>query len=843
MTDAELVKRCELLASSVTRSLVTYIVQGLLEKDKMSVLSLLTTRIMRDENRCDPKIVKCLYQPLVPLETIAVHAEVQAWASDAAWNSVHAVSEILGEEISAFDNLCDRIAGDPEEWAEWIKEPMPETLPMPGDLKNDITKMEEKLILLRLLRPDRFTMGMILLVKEVLGNDLVEQPPFDMEAVYQETSASTPVLFMLFPGVDPTVWVEKLGAKLGMTADKGFYTNISMGQGQEHHAENIMRKMAQDGGWVFLQNVHLMQTWLPTLNRTLEIVVENCNPNFRCFLSAEPPPLPTIQHMPESLLQASIKIANEAPVDLKSNVKRAWRLFSNDFVESCAKPTELRAALFGLCLFHAVLLGRKRFGAQGWSRAYGFNDGDLTICADVVKIRLNKIGPDGAFPWEESRYILGDIMYGGHITDFWDRRTNSTYLEEIFNEGLLTSGEVIPGMRAPQIDELGQDEYIGFFDRALPADTPNVYGLHPNAEIDFLVHATEATIEAMETVNAEASAETPKARSVSTDEDAAGPGAGEATSVRDMVQDIYNRTPRAPDVEHLRQKAKGEVDDPNKGPFVVLALQEAERMSRLLRVMKSSLSTLKKGLDGQLNMSPAMDELSQALALNQVPGRNPLHTSGWERYAWPSRKSLQGWLKDLKQRVEQIQAWTHTFKLPTSLWISGLFNPTSFLTAIKQVSARKNARALDRLCIETHVTTYMSTDDVPDSFTGGADGVLVHGLFLEGAAWLVNEESEGYETYDCDGVPCGGSICDAKYKETMFPMPVVLCRAVAIEESFLITSAGVLRNDASTYNAPVYATRSRGAAYVTSATLKTIEKPARWVLAGAAIIMSTDGMD
>jgi hypothetical protein len=31
-------------------------------------------------------------------------------------------------------------------------------------------------------------------------------------------------------------------------------------------------------------------------------------------------------------------------------------------------------------------------------------------------------------PWDDLRYIFGEIMYGGHITDPWDRRTCNTYL-------------------------------------------------------------------------------------------------------------------------------------------------------------------------------------------------------------------------------------------------------------------------------------------------------------------------------------------------------------------------------------------------------------------------------
>jgi len=60
------------------------------------------------------------------------------------------------------------------------------------------------------------------------------------------------------------------------------------------------------------------------------------------------------------------------------------------------------------------MLGRKKFGTQGWSRVYNFNDGDLTICADVL---FNYLSKYDQVPWDDLRYIFGEIMYGGHITD------------------------------------------------------------------------------------------------------------------------------------------------------------------------------------------------------------------------------------------------------------------------------------------------------------------------------------------------------------------------------------------------------------------------------------------
>ena len=87
----------------------------------------------------------------------------------------------------------------------------------------------------------------------------MSQPVFDMKSTYQESSASTPIFFVLFAGVDPTPWVEGLGKNLGISQEAGTFVNISMGQGQEKPAEATLEKMAQKGGWVMLQNLHLMQ--------------------------------------------------------------------------------------------------------------------------------------------------------------------------------------------------------------------------------------------------------------------------------------------------------------------------------------------------------------------------------------------------------------------------------------------------------------------------------------------------------------------------------------------------------------------------------------------------------
>jgi dynein heavy chain len=52
-----------------------------------------------------------------------------------------------------------------------------------------------------------------------------------MAETYAETNRITAILFVLFPGVDPTPDVERQGEKLGYSIAKGNFVNISMGQG------------------------------------------------------------------------------------------------------------------------------------------------------------------------------------------------------------------------------------------------------------------------------------------------------------------------------------------------------------------------------------------------------------------------------------------------------------------------------------------------------------------------------------------------------------------------------------------------------------------------------------
>lgn len=129
-------------------------------------------------------------------------------------------------------------------------------------------------------------------------------------------------------------------------------------------------------------------------------------------------------------------------------------------LEMCAKETEFKSILFALCYFHAVVCERRKFGPQGWNRSYPFNVGDLTISVSVL---YNYLEANAKVPWEDLRYLFGEIMYGGHITDDWDRRLCRVYLEVFMQPDMVRSIRTEMTLNTGESFFSFSEKYMSFF--------------------------------------------------------------------------------------------------------------------------------------------------------------------------------------------------------------------------------------------------------------------------------------------------------------------------------------------------------------------------------------------
>jgi len=281
--------------------------------------------------------------------------------------------------------------------------------------------------MMRCLRPDRMMNAISLFIGEQLGQHYCSALTPPMEESYKETSPSVGVFFILSAGVNPIAMVEQMGKKMGFTQENGKYLMVSLGQGQEPIAEEAMRRAAKEGLWVVLENVHLVERWLRALETCIEECQESGHPDFRFYLTSDPPVSAEYHVMPQGILQACIKITNEAPTGVQNNIHAALSGFNQETLEQCAREVEFKKIFFTLMYHHAVIIQRKKFGPIGWNVLYPFNKGDL---AQSVNVLLNYLEANSIVPWLDLRYLFGEIMYGGHITDNIDRRLENTYLLE-----------------------------------------------------------------------------------------------------------------------------------------------------------------------------------------------------------------------------------------------------------------------------------------------------------------------------------------------------------------------------------------------------------------------------
>lgn len=114
----------------------------------------------------------------------------------------------------------------------------------------------------------------------------------------------------------------------------------------------------------------------------------------------------------------------------------------------------------------------------------------MRICGDILH---NYLSNYEKVPYADLQYLYGEVMYGGHITDNWDRRTNATYLKVLIKPKIMEGMNMTlaPGFKSPNPEKFDRKKYMEYVEEKLPLETPAMFGLHANAEIGYLTNFGE----------------------------------------------------------------------------------------------------------------------------------------------------------------------------------------------------------------------------------------------------------------------------------------------------------------------------------------------------------------
>jgi hypothetical protein len=101
--------------------------------------------------------------------------------------------------------------------------------------------------------------------------------------------------------------------------------------------------------------------------------------------------------------------------------------------------------------------------------AYPFNDSDFIISESLLALYLDEYD---STPWDAMKYLISGVMYGGHVTDDWDRRLMNGYIADLFCEDALKDGYRLSNSvhytTQPHGDKQSYHDYL----TALPAIDP-----------------------------------------------------------------------------------------------------------------------------------------------------------------------------------------------------------------------------------------------------------------------------------------------------------------------------------------------------------------------------------
>ncbi|KAK3083644.1 hypothetical protein FSP39_000711 [Pinctada imbricata] len=781
MPDAILQKRLRNIMDTLTHNVYNYGCTGIFEKHKLLFSFQITIKLEQDLQHVKQDELDFFIKGNIALEK-SRRKRPFSWFPEEGWEDCIRLAETFPEK---FGGLLEDIERNEKIWKKWYDHDTPESLPFPLKYEESLSDFQ-RLKLLRCFRVDRIYRAVEEYVTKCMGEKYVTPPIISFESIFEQSTPTSPIVFILSPGSDPASDLIKLAERIEFGSNKLKF--LSMGQGQEKLALQYLETAISRGQWLMLQNCHLLVKWLRELEKQLEKLTKP-HPDFRLWLTTEP-----ISSFPIGILQRSLKVVTEPPNGLKLNLRGTYHKISTQALSECPHPS-FPALVFTLAFFHAVVQERRKYGKIGWNISYDFNESDFRVCMQILNTYLTKSFElkEQKLPWNSLKYLIGEVMYGGRAIDNFDRRVLNTYMNEYMGDFIFDTFQPFHFYKNEEVDykipeDGGRDNYTNYIESLPHANTPEVFGLHPNAEIGYYTQAARDMWGHL----IELQPQTGDSSS----------GISREDFIDKIAKEVLTKLPQEYEMDKIKKKY-----GVNVTPTTVVLLQELDRFNLLINSMRRSLVTLQRALAGEVGMSSELDEVARALFNGQIPAI-------WRRLAPATLKSLGNWMIHFERRLKQYNGWINEGEPPV-MWLSGLHIPESYLTALVQATCRKNGWPLDKSTLYTNVTQWQHAEDVTER---AHQGCFVDGLYLEGAAW--DRENTCLIRQDP--------------KQLIQELPVL--KIIPIEAYRL-----KLQN---TFRTPVYVTSQRrnamGVGLVFEADLSTTEHLSHWVLQGVCLILNTD---
>lgn len=277
------------------------------------------------------------------------------------------------------------------------------------------------------------------------------------------------------------------------------------------------------------------------------------------------------------ILQSGIKLTLEPPRGLKANMYRTFDNIGRErYEEACEKGREYRKLVFALAYFHSAILERRKYGAIGWNVTYQWMNSDFDTSERQLMMYLNE---QPEVPYQALNYLIALANYGGRVTDDKDVRLIEAMLKKMFCPEIMSDAYKLSKLTTYYAPSDGSYEAAMKYISSLPLDEdPEVFGLHPNANIMYETNSVNNFIDTILSVQ-------PRVK-----------GKGNQKTPEDIVREMAIEFSK--ELPHDLDKSKAHPvtfamnEQGTMNSLGVFAGQEIDRFNKLIQVIRSNLRLL-----------------------------------------------------------------------------------------------------------------------------------------------------------------------------------------------------------------------------------------------------------
>lgn len=200
----DLPTRLESLKDTISKLIYTNISRGLFEADKLIFSYLICTSIKKNAGKISQLEINHLLRGAMPLtndqEMVMPENPQPKLINKLGWLLLYSTECNIRE---SFGTICDSITNDLDVWEKWATSENPHRTDLPLDWNKNLTSFQ-KLIVLKAFRPEKLLYAFTDYVQNELGQFFIESPATDMETIFANMNPTTPLVFILSVGADPT---------------------------------------------------------------------------------------------------------------------------------------------------------------------------------------------------------------------------------------------------------------------------------------------------------------------------------------------------------------------------------------------------------------------------------------------------------------------------------------------------------------------------------------------------------------------------------------------------------------------------------------------------------------